>query len=1083
MRFSRLNRLKHAFGDALELPTAERTAFARRECGSDESLLIELCRMLELRRRTMAGVELSPLEFETASAEGLDRAADVTERALPVAGTVLAGRYELIERIGAGGFGEVHRALDRVRDEEVAVKVFVSADPRRHRLFRREVNMLRRARVPGVVELLHEGRQEPWSFVVMALARGTAFPGRIEASDDRARTILARGAALLSVLDGMHAAGVIHRDLKPENVLVDDDGRVTLVDLGIAEDETEVGQVPVAGTPGFMAPELAPGVRAAPQVDLYAVGAMLLDALGPEEAEFGPQVSRATQAAMLREHVQLPSGVHEALTELVAEDPAARPACVAEVLERFRAAGLLAAGVELPRAGGGEIVDRVLLELSRGRSVQIGGARGHGRTRLLDDVAAALREQGRATLRLEGRLGAALDLDRLVSPIGLPPASRPTERDDEVRRRVELQLESGAALLVDDADHCDPSTLEWLDDVATRQAIVRVSERFHAGPVVRVGRLEIEDLRALFGGSDRLLPHGRRAAEWLFERTRGVPLAVRRELEAWIVAGVVRGPFPLAVNPDGLSRLRGMQLGPLPSGVQRTNAGLHHDERTIWSVLCVAAGACATDVLAVVAQLPLRRVHAALLDLERRGVVVVEDDECAWPVLGCPQLPSVPVELRRTWVDRLAEADTASSPIRFQRWVVAEEWGRAAELALELAPRLARAGDTDTAVGLLDTALVVARTHQPEQTTLYGALAGALAEAAVGRGTRRALDLAAYHLESAPERDGAIRNWERIVAAAADCLRREYHGALARLDEIEHLVDEGQRALFHSVAVLAARRSGDADERRRRLAEAARWVRRSRTREARRMFAAWLGWLRFDEGRFAAAARLQARAAARSRDRRSTANNWSSAAMSALEAGDIARAELWSRRALEVATSSMDVVNRSRAERVLRATAYRSGRRLEPDLALVAEARDLDPGLTRGMVLFTEAAIAWRAGQALTACEALRAALPDLRRDRSPAIAMVAHALLAVCGGAVTDELIAFVDGAPLDGPPGLVAQAAALAGSALGPERISDDLLERAIRWADGASYPAQRREVLSPVEVQRRLAAVAPQGEGRRR
>lgn len=249
------------------------------------------------------------------------------------------------------------------------------------------------------------------------------------------------------------------------------------------------------------------------------------------------------------------------------------------------------------------------------------------------------------------------------------------------------------------------------------------------------------------------------------------------------------------------------------------------------------------------------------------------------------------------------------------------------------------------------------------------------------------------------------------------------------------------------------------------------------------MFAAWLGWLRFDEGRFTAAARLQARAAARSRDRRSTANNWCSAAMSALEAGDIARAELWSRRALEVAIASMDVVNRARAERVLRATAYRSGRRLAPDDALVAEARELDPGLTRGMLLFTEAAIAWRAGQALTACELLRAAQPDLRRDRSPAIATVAAALSAVCGGAVTTEVEALADGAETHGPPGLLAQATALAAAALGPERISGSLVERAIRWADGASHPAQRREVLSPVEVQRRLAAVAPQGEGRRR
>src|SRR5262245_61805147 len=200
------------------------------------------------------------------------------------ANRVIAGRYEIAELLGRGGASRVHAARDLVTGARVAVKLLDAGVTDTSPRVRREISALRLLRLPGVVSLLDEGMHEGSPFLVMGVAAGIPFPGRAGVLPWDA--IAAPTLALLEVLARVHAAGVVHRDLKPSNVLVDTDGRVTVVDFGISWGPSLGGQVTsagtIVGTPEYFAPEQILGESGDARTDLYAVGEMLYESLTGE---------------------------------------------------------------------------------------------------------------------------------------------------------------------------------------------------------------------------------------------------------------------------------------------------------------------------------------------------------------------------------------------------------------------------------------------------------------------------------------------------------------------------------------------------------------------------------------------------------------------------------------------------------------------------------------------------------------------------------------------------------------------------------------------------------------------------------
>lgn len=169
----------------------------------------------------------------------------------------LDARYDLLEPIGSGGFGSVHRGRDHVAKRDVAIKRLKVRDHAQRIRVRRELAVLRSVRLPNVVRFFDELTRPDETLIVMELVQGTSFPGENIGRDWEA--LRTPTLSLLETIGRLHDAGIVHRDIKPANVLVRPDGQIVVVDFGtshvgdvIARYEKRRKQ---SGTPKYMAPE------------------------------------------------------------------------------------------------------------------------------------------------------------------------------------------------------------------------------------------------------------------------------------------------------------------------------------------------------------------------------------------------------------------------------------------------------------------------------------------------------------------------------------------------------------------------------------------------------------------------------------------------------------------------------------------------------------------------------------------------------------------------------------------------------------------------------------------------------------
>ncbi|GAA4545741.1 serine/threonine-protein kinase [Amycolatopsis samaneae] len=200
------------------------------------------------------------------------------------AGELVGARYRLEKKIGSGGMGVVWRAVDEKLGRVVALKRALAADNAqdswRARQIRREAKIVALLNHPNVVTLHdlvdHDG--ELWLVMEYLPTRSLAEIGTLPAEQ-----VARIGAQLAGALEAVHAAGVVHRDVKPSNVLVTEDGRAKLTDFGISRanygDTTLAHSVEIAGTPGYLAPEVADGADATSASDVFSLGATLFTAL------------------------------------------------------------------------------------------------------------------------------------------------------------------------------------------------------------------------------------------------------------------------------------------------------------------------------------------------------------------------------------------------------------------------------------------------------------------------------------------------------------------------------------------------------------------------------------------------------------------------------------------------------------------------------------------------------------------------------------------------------------------------------------------------------------------------------------
>ncbi len=264
------------------------------------------------------------------------------------AGTRL-GPYEIVSPLGAGGMGEVYRARDTRLGREVAVKVLPAnraQDPEALARLEREAQAVAALSHPNILAIHDLGTDQGVFYVVTELLEGETLRNRLASSALPWRKAVEIGAATADGLAGAHLKGVIHRDLKPDNIFITRDGRVKILDFGLArltpvmsqQDQTSAPTTPpqtepgiLMGTVGYMSPEQARGLPADTRSDVFSLGCVLYEMLTGRRA-FSRPTAPETLTAILNEDPpdvsesgrQIPAGLSRLLRRCLEKNPEER---------------------------------------------------------------------------------------------------------------------------------------------------------------------------------------------------------------------------------------------------------------------------------------------------------------------------------------------------------------------------------------------------------------------------------------------------------------------------------------------------------------------------------------------------------------------------------------------------------------------------------------------------------------------------------------------------------------------------------------------------------------------------------------
>ena len=256
------------------------------------------------------------------------------------------GPYEILAPIGAGGMGEVYSARDTRLDRDVAIKVLpehLAQNPVALSRFERESKAVATLSHPNILALYDVGGEQGISFAVTELLEGETLRKRLEKGAVPWRKAAGIGAAVADGLAAAHAKGIIHRDLKPENIFLTSDGRVKILDFGLARvkppvspqgqscipTETETGTV--MGTASYMSPEQVRGERADVPSDIFSFGCVLYEMLAGRRA-FTRETAAQTMAAILEVEPpdlagcdkQIPAELDRVVTHCLEKNPRQR---------------------------------------------------------------------------------------------------------------------------------------------------------------------------------------------------------------------------------------------------------------------------------------------------------------------------------------------------------------------------------------------------------------------------------------------------------------------------------------------------------------------------------------------------------------------------------------------------------------------------------------------------------------------------------------------------------------------------------------------------------------------------------------
>ena len=272
----RWHRVVEVFGDVKDLPSAHRNSYLEVACEGDS----ELRRQVEDLLAEDAAAEdfLQPILAVLPPGTSATSTFDV--------GQMVANRYTILDVLGEGGMGSVYKAWDRALDRTVVIKVIhprLAGSEIALKRFKRELLLARQIGHKNIVRIFDIGESDGTKFITMEYIEGVDLKKRIvKAGKFPAHQAIAIDRQICHALEAAHEEGIVHRDLKPQNIMVQNDGRVVVMDFGIAHSD-EVPSMTVTGamigTPEYMSPEQAKGEKVDRRSDIFSLGLIFYELL------------------------------------------------------------------------------------------------------------------------------------------------------------------------------------------------------------------------------------------------------------------------------------------------------------------------------------------------------------------------------------------------------------------------------------------------------------------------------------------------------------------------------------------------------------------------------------------------------------------------------------------------------------------------------------------------------------------------------------------------------------------------------------------------------------------------------------
>ena len=329
------SRIREVFEAASRHSDEDRERYLNEACSNDVNLRREVESLLLEHDRVDSATIIEDDSLLEAMGDGksLTEGVGAASHSGSGASSVLPhsiGRYRIVSILGEGGMGRVYEAEDPELKRRVALKVLtpkLATDAKFLSRFKREAQTVAALSHPNVVTLYSVEEAEGTHFLTMELVRGEPLHHLIPEGGFDIRELLERAIPIVEGLRAAHEAGIVHRDLKPGNVMVDGEGRVRILDFGLAKQHTAdptdsqeetmtalTAQGAIVGTVPYMSPEQVSGQSVDQRSDIFSLGVILYE-MCTGRRPFSGETATHTMSAILRDHPALVSEMRQDLPE------------------------------------------------------------------------------------------------------------------------------------------------------------------------------------------------------------------------------------------------------------------------------------------------------------------------------------------------------------------------------------------------------------------------------------------------------------------------------------------------------------------------------------------------------------------------------------------------------------------------------------------------------------------------------------------------------------------------------------------------------------------------------------------------